>query len=1777
MNTEHFGRLLTSLTGHLVVHSPQDERQIDALHGSLSRSLLSEDIQQLKGSRFAFENADLFSAERIPAERSDTLRSLAESKTVETGEPEFRVFAREVPVRSTQLDVSAPLWAGGAAVDHTIGPFTNRDGRQFWFDFFRIEKLVALYIQGRPDPLLLFKVSAGLNFIAANLPLVTDPNTSYKLPAGSIWIYSQVLAQNSPSGFYTGLTIKGGSVELSAAPQLINGKLTIAPNTVVTVKLKLQQPAVTDADTTSSFGIDARAAKLQLPQQFSFHFSSQGRTIDEVASADWTVYGHQASFQWQKQSQPDYDALMHRVLIPFSCSTPTFEAVDCQSPFHTLKGKSPIAKSAWALPAALIDVLHPTPASGIGAMLAKCSKGLTNSWKGLKGGDFNLNQPSLMVEPGRVAITDLTAGNLFCQQSFDLWKDKQNRFGTSVQLQYPSATLFFYNTFANGNEALVVLANADVQIDRPVTVAGEALAIRSKNSLLLLAANKTQRVIYLFDDNILFDITDLNKKPPIIPRPIALALHNALFKVTPVNGCALFGQLTEDFVRVKEGFLFLTFGMHAYLPTLPDPYAANLGTLRSQFRGIRRDVAAGTAFGGQSIWLWLVCLMKWKPAQPDNDSVEVAFHFAPLQNQFQLMQDSGSAAGAVSVAASRFEGLCETVLTPLKSENEDLVAANPESGAIREMGLAGADATVLREMALQQQPNYQDQWDEQTRCLQQDVFALLDVSTNADLLGVSFDVFGVERATMVRTLVPTTAFPLQVEGMDVVSRGNNVRAFTVPQISWEPVLNTAPKVLSQDPPGHPKSQPPFVVPNYYPDDGGPTRIYNNSIELVPVSPIPLSQFIVDEYKNKKLNITSSLFTLPFGMRALAVLNKFIYPQEPPSIQFNRPAFENDVKGGLQLEFKAGKLPTDDFPMFNGGTLQINNVLDLNGSPTGAGTLGQSVGFIFNEEFKPKVSPSILISRGVPLTRADFSGYGASVFSNWFNPLAQMAQTSQSKFDVWVGRASHEVIQVKSIIYPWGIRVVRTIILYRASTGYIYRVDTGWKAESDGRFDFSYYIKDAGKLKAQFPDYQVHPGVIEGVFNIKNIVEEDNQFPTKTFVHNGEFYLDENNFVLQNTSGSNLAMDALLQMVFFDADVEIENVVQGHVNGRVPSKRIMGFVQLAPRGIPLSKEALRALLNYQPIPIGGPVDCVVNIGKSGQQMRVNRFDVSNSLAANGSDPTFAVAARGNVLLPKDGSWSMVTHTRGTGEVTPLPEQLSVPLIRIGELKYSVVSVDANTEKAVIKLSGNPNDQLLRIANPTDLLRQPINETINYGFLHSTDTQKALFLTPSYRAGLERLLSKTPPLFVDAFRIVNSKAVFPNIGDASGNFGDAISLVKSGAEFAQNAFTDAGKQVLELMQIDKLVGGVREEGYKLLKKVEEFDLPNTEWKLIEIGGAFKIYIEYKADNVQKQGGTGTKNLKGSLNFAVDSFEKVADRWKSRMSNVALVVDLGPIKRLMTIKGNWDAKKGAEAQYKGSDTDPDFPSPQIEFAPELEPVIEILQILQDLQGENYKDAFQRGLKLAMSNKAGTWEYKFEASKEIPVVRFPMPDFLYNDPNAPFKLEAGLKLGVYFNAALKVTTDAKQLLPTAGGFLGFYGRLSVMCVSLSVATVYAVGQVNLDIGADTKVGPSLRMKFGFGAQLVVGLPVVGNVSVLYMVGVEIYVDSVKVNVSAFLLFQGHAELLGGIVSITITIEAKGTISRANERTDLSAQVTFGIDISIFLVIDISFSTSWQEQRQIA
>ncbi len=320
------------------------------------------------------------------------------------------------------------------------------------------------------------------------------------------------------------------------------------------------------------------------------------------------------------------------------------------------------------------------------------------------------------------------------------------------------------------------------------------------------------------------------------------------------------------------------------------------------------------------------------------------------------------------------------------------------------------------------------------------------------------------------------------------------------------------------------------------------------------------------------------FTLPFGLRALAELDQIDKGQsQKASIHKNEPSFEGKIGGGIQLKLSGGSVDTNNkvSNQFNGITLQVNNILNLNGVKTNASTLGYDVTTIFNGEFFDKQG-------GVPLTRFDLSGYGASIFSNWQDKGAEFATTSQAEFEVFVGRTAHEVIQVKSLLYPWGIRVVRTITLFRSGSGYEYRYDSGWKAESDGKFNFGFTPKTAqGSATDAAPvvPYHIHPGTIQGLYNIKNIVAATDDIKpfASTMDINNWYDFDAGNKTIFPYNAGSKTVNIELDPVYFDADINIENTIQGQVNNLVPSKKILGFVQLLPIGIPLTPTAFAAVI------------------------------------------------------------------------------------------------------------------------------------------------------------------------------------------------------------------------------------------------------------------------------------------------------------------------------------------------------------------------------------------------------------------------------------------------------------------------------------------------------------------------------------------------------------------------------------------------------------------------
>jgi hypothetical protein len=1778
MEKDQLESLLSNIFGHLNAENATDKKQWEEGIPLLAQSLLIQDSSEIQPESFSFERSEVFFQDRIPKEKIELIRREADKATVKESttttvkeaavkleRPRFKAFVREVPVRSTQIRASVPAWAAGAKVEKSIGPLAKADGRFVVIDFFRITKLISIYQQNSNIPVILFKAS----FQEPKIKLAQTPpievSKIYDVVAGSFYIRADMLASNAPNDRYAGIKVKDGKIQLSANPVLQGERLVLAANTGVQVQLELDQTA--DAlKTKKKHGIDAFEAKVQTPGSLNFSFSGSSKAqILESGSAEWSVYGQKASFS-KANKAPTYNTQLSRLLIPYGCSVAEFAPKKQKSPMVGIQESAPVSASWWAIPAAKLDVSAPLEVAGSGGILQELKSGLKFSWKGLQGKKLKLEKPQILVENGRIGITDLISNGEGAFQEIDHWKDNLNEYGTSISLALNKSALFMYNSLAEGTEMLVALANTQIKVDRPLQVNGLPVSVRTKNSALVMAGSDDKNLIYILDDNIIWD----NKLPfDKVPdfKSIAIALENALFTLSPVNGALVFGECNADWSRIIKSQTFLVFGMFSYMPTLPDPYVANLGILSRQFGKKAKGLA-----GIQS---WLICQISQDPLNKKEDQVKVSFHFGPSNN-------------TSTNSTSPREFASPSLMTLNQFTSSDAKMETLKSSA------SSRDNTL---------PPYEDQLQPFTRPYEMDYFALMDVSSNANQLGVSLGLSRGQRVTTGRarevgeaeaTISQTDGQLISVEGMEVIAQGAMTRLFMMPQVAWEPVFNLTPPGLNK--PG----DPPLFF-NYYGNDGGPTRLINKHQERIAISPKPLVDFILDKYEQKQTPV-SALFTLPFGLRALAELSHTNNRETiKPQLSQVRPNFPNDMQGGIQIRATAGdygkKFPGEskknDLPMFGGFTVQLANVLGLVGNSTGASTLGQSVTEIFNGEFfVNQGNPTQILTRGVPVSKIDFTGYGASTFSNWLSPSAEIAQTSQARFDIMLGRTAHEVIQVKSIVYPWGIRVVRTITLFRSSSGFVYRTDSGWQPESDGVFDFrAKFIDESfpGALKEE-ARYELHPGTLRGLYNITNIKEDGSvaDFIVNNSIPVGKKYIDENGDVITN-NGSSFNQEVKCVAVYFDADIAIENLVKGHKNGKTPAKKILGYVQLSPPGIPLTPVQLKQLLNLQGGLIGGDINCEMDVSRSGQMMQINRFDISHSIKPGNpsSKPIFVAATRGSVLLPKDGSWSMVQHETGSGEVTPLPPHIPIPLIRIGEW-----------QKEIVVNAADVANNLVRLAHPLEILRDPIVDTINYGFLQSTATQKALFLTPSYKKGISKLLSKTPPIFSDAYKLMNGSSIFPNVGDAYSNFGKAIALLdgidedgNKVAAFIENVATDGGRKVLELMEITakEEAGKVVDKGFKLLSgeansalnKALAFDIPNFDPLYLVDMDALKIYIEYKAEQTKN----GSKQYVDSkLNFDVDSFATdLADTWKSKVNNVAMIVDLGSFKRLMTIKGNFDAAKGKESGYAGDKDNPGpldgIPLPEVEFSDALQPVIELLQMLAALSTGDYGAVMRKGLQIAMSNAGEIWEYKFEATKEIPLIRFPPEDSVYNAPQCPLRLEAGLALGVYFNAALKVTNDPTQLLPTAGGFVQFNGGLEVMCVTVGAATIYAVGSVEVKIACDTKIGPSLMLKFGFGANISVGLPVVGNVSVTYMVGCEMYADANVIEITAFMLFKGHANLLGGIVSVTIYIEASGTVKRiANEdRTDCTASVTFGLDISICFIINISFEETWQESRQIA
>ena len=1070
-----------------------------------------------------------------------------------------------------------------------------------------------------------------------------------------MWVSAALLSANSPAGGWIGFAVSTGTIRGAVSPGGTPDTLIVAPGSQLVLSLTMA-PSAQPGGTGP--GGDAREAAIQLPENIELVFGDIQCEVAELGNGQLAALG--ASLRLADAgTAPDYAADISQLLIPMTADPGSFTVSHEVSTLVTLTGGGTVQQAGWALPVTISEPAQLGSVTGNGALAVNVAAGTSITWQ---------DQPEpvavdrwwLLAAPGQLTVASGAAVGSGVLDQLTLYPASSGQ-GVGGLLRVTLADQFglLYECDASGQEILLFNGSVNLSLDRPVTVAGNRIAVAGQATIGLLQQAEATELVAL--------VTAGTAGPAAV-----LALDNALLNVTGPDLVLLVAALAAH-GTVQSGTVIMSFPLGRVVPILPDPYAANITAGPAAVTS--RPAAAQPALAQVAVAAIPVIAAQSPASMAAGPAVQARLDWdnsAPGGPQLAFALSSPTAQASLPPAPGG-----SAVAAPAAAVAAVAPAAVPSTDAGLLAELAGASAK-----ALGSEPGG---------------YALLDVSTAADLFGVRFgpppaDTAAVTADALLATVTaPAAADPVAtITGLDVTAPAHRLRIITVPAVQWEPI----------DTPDATGSFSPMT----FADSGGETQLASRSVRLVPVAPVPaLNQLVGDFNAAKNPAGAVASLTFPFGMRAVAYLNPVAgLPASGARVDLHQPQFSTvSVTGGYQVRAAAFNTIAEllgGSVSFPGAMVQLSNGLH-NGSATGLSPI-DPLTTLFNDQFAPGG-----FDMQVPVESFEISGYGETAFTNWIIDNDDPVAISQVRFDVATGRTMVEVVQARSIAVPFAPRFIRTIKMIRDNSGRVYRIDSGWQPVTDGTYAWPR------------PDVRTHPGVVLGITHITNIRDTGQRWTS--------------------------SQGTLLGAVRYDCTVQMDGVIAGATADGVPSHDQLGFVQLSSTtGNMMGPDEFAELLTAFG-PLGGAVDCVLNLGGTGQGMRVSWVGVGATQGATG--PEFAMAAWGSPVLPQGGQWSVVVQPAGSASPQPVDPSLGVPVIRAG-------------------YAGSPADPAspFRLADPQDL-DTPATPAADYGLMHSSGTQRVLFPRPKVELTGPRATawsSTQPPRLADPYDLSTAVGPFPD---------------------------------------------------------------------------------------------------------------------------------------------------------------------------------------------------------------------------------------------------------------------------------------------------------------------------------------------------------------------------------------------------------------------------------
>jgi hypothetical protein len=1246
--------------------------------------------------------------------------------------------------------------------------------------------------------------------------------TQAGIVSGSAWIAVQPFVSTAPADSFAGIAIQSG--EISSDQPLGLGPTVVNVPAGATISLSLV-PAPSAAATAGS------PATVTSPGKISITFPPSGSPTISFDSCSATVYSETINCSTANLPAA-YNPDLKLLYIPGHSSATTFKPKSVAGKLITLRGSAPIESAGWAF--SVSESATPATlgtASGSGDFAMVFGAGISSKWSGLSRPEHAAG--GTVIAQNNALILYLISGaapGVLTEQRFQLWDDQDSDNKRRCQLIAARAAgqILMY-AIAGTEEILELGAALDALVDRPLLATGARVPALFGAGVVGLIRNSAgyRLVVYSATPVITIGLKGENTLYP-------LALDNALLEVTrPV--AILISAKTDAHFNAIDGVFLLLFGYLLVELYLPDPYTGGFSA-----RTVRQNPTVGVppTQGGVSSSGYLVAEVLW-PA-PDKATLRLAdtAHTHP-------------AAPPTAEASS-------TAVPPAHFLPEPIHFQPIPLSATKSVKKVSAKTTVTDEAVIKRPPP-------PAPLPQPDAGAmLLDLSTRASQLGV--EVVMHERANLQYT----------IDGLSVRGPASLLPLSTLPAIAWEPMYNrstgTANAGVSNFDLLHP------------PGDGPFTQVRSTSATLIPISPLQSLQAVL----NAGTGGFTAQLTLPFGMVAVldsVTTNDTILPE----LNLVRPTFPATstpsgaiYTGAWQLSFAAPD-PNQPDPVLAGRTY-LRTQSDNPTVPAlsyGEQVLGTDVKDIFSSRFDPPAGSKF--GTGVPLRRYDLTGYGASTFSEWTNTTPASTDVLKAHFHVLVGRTSHEVIQVQSIICPWAIKVVRTITIDREASGSVQRYDSGWQAASDGLFDFP--------ASTGITRDQIHSGLISGVINVKNIQELG--FPAST-----QGTRDGTGF----GGVTAVTMTIPVQPVTFDADVIIQpdhQVLQGganlaDLNGAmhvcVPSKGVTGFIGLQYK----YHLSLTDMANFDALSngAGGPINATLNVGGANSILRATGFDatpVDDGAVAKGLG--IACAVRGLPKLSSDGSWSMASRKQAQAAPVALDPTQAAPVVQPN------------------KSGGSSPGKLIHFADPADIFRLDPGfatppETL-YGFLQATGTQSNFLSRPMLTVGSQDLT------LGDALNVAHAGALLGAISNFPG-IAQCLQFLGSELDKITNQLAAPSLSTTQNLQLKP---GVRSNPVSLIST-----------SIADVN----LYFHQKDDDLTKPA--------DPANVVISLGQPTSPSWSLDVNHIAvgLVIPALNPDPIMWLQGGFHAD---------ADSTPAFPDLKVVFDGPLQPLTEFFTILQDI----------------------------------------------------------------------------------------------------------------------------------------------------------------------------------------------------------------------------------------